>query len=96
MVLQSRKKSPEETPHYIISKDVALNEITISSSPVVDGVSSSKEILISGVNWISGKIPDVNKKYKGRIRYRQPLQVCIIEKIEGKNTGVSVEKVKEK
>ena len=60
----TKKKSPEETPHYIISKDVALNEITISSSPVVDGVSSSKEILISGVNWISGKIPDVNKKYK--------------------------------
>ena len=88
------KKSPKETPHYIISKDVALNEITVSSSPIMDGVSSSKEILISGVNWISGKVPDVNKKYKGRIRYRQPLQACIIERIEEKNIVSSGKKLK--
>ena len=39
-------------------------KITVSSSPIMDGV-SSKEILISGVNWISGKVPDVNKNIRG-------------------------------
>ena len=60
MVLQSRKKSPEENTTLYTSKDVALNEI--AGSFTGSGRSfPSKEILISGVNWISGKIPDVNK-----------------------------------
>ena len=74
------KKSPEDKPYYVISKDVLSNEITVSHAPLVQGISSSKKIAISGTNWTTGELPDFSKKYKARIRYREPLQACRIEK----------------
>ena len=73
------KKSPEDKPYFVISKNVSSNAITVSHSPLVQGISSSKKITISGANWMTGKLPDFSKKYKARIRYRAPLQVCRIE-----------------
>ncbi len=73
------KKSPEDKPYYLISKDISSNTITVSHTPIVQGISSSKKIMISGANWIIGKLPDFSKKYKARIRYHEPLQACRIE-----------------
>ena len=41
---------------------------------------SKKRIEINEVNWISGEEPEFNKKYSARIRYRQKLQNCVLEK----------------
>ncbi|MBM2817914.1 MAG: tRNA (5-methylaminomethyl-2-thiouridylate)-methyltransferase, tRNA-specific 2-thiouridylase [Parcubacteria group bacterium] len=73
------KKSPEDKSYYIISKDILSNTITVSHNPISQGVSSSKRIIISGVNWTTGTPPNLNKKYKARIRYREVLQSCHIE-----------------
>lgn len=76
------KKTSEETPYYVIAKNILSNEITVSDAPLVEGVSSSKKIIINGVNWIYGKLPDYSKEYMARIRYRQILQPCRIQAIE--------------
>lgn len=75
------KKTSEDLPHYVIAKDLKKNTITVSHK-TPDGVLSSarKEILITKVNWIAGKNPDCGKKYQARIRYRQPLENCRLEK----------------
>ena len=39
---------------------------------------------IKDINWILGEEPDLSKKYLARIRYRQTLQNCILEKKDGK------------
>lgn len=83
------KKTEKETPYYVISKNITLNEVIVSDSPLVEGVSSSKKIIISGVNWIRGKLPDFNKEYKARIRYRQPLQTCKIQAVKSEITDGS-------
>ena len=80
------KKSPEDKPYYIISKDIPSNTITVSHSPATQGISSSKKITISGSNWIAGELPDLNKKYKARIRYREPLKSCRIEMVKEGNS----------
>lgn len=78
------EKSAKDKPYYIISKNMSSNAITVSRARLAQGISSSKKIAISDVNWICGKLPDFSKKYKARIRYRGSLQVCRIEKIEVK------------
>lgn len=83
------KKTAEETPYYVISKNIASNEIVVSDSPLIEGVSSSKKIIISGVNWIRGKLPDFNKEYGARIRYRQQLQTCKIQAVKSEITDDS-------
>lgn len=83
------KKTEKETPYYVISKNILSNEIKVSDSPLVEGVSSSKKIIISGANWICGRLPDSNKEYKARIRYRQPLQNCRIQAVKSEMTGGS-------
>jgi len=84
------KKSSEDKPYYVISKDTLSNAITVSHSPATQGISSSKKITISGTNWIAGELPDFSKKYKARIRYRGHLQACGIEMAEGKNLKFSI------
>ncbi|MBU4480174.1 tRNA 2-thiouridine(34) synthase MnmA [Patescibacteria group bacterium] len=72
------EKTPDDKPYFIISKDVDKNTITVSQEFQKKNIFEKKEIIIENINWISGKIPDLNKKYQARIRYRQPLQDCKI------------------
>ena len=50
------KKTAEEKPHYVISKNVLSNEITVQTVQLSRDVSSSRKIIISGVNWIHGRL----------------------------------------
>lgn len=84
------KKSPEDKPYYVISKNISLNAITVSRTPLVQGVSSSRKITIRGANWTTGELPDFGKKYKARIRYRQPLQTCRIEMAKEDSSKFSI------
>jgi len=72
------KKTPNDKPYFIVSKDLEKNTITVSDkldaeSPAFNG----KELKLGKVNWISGE-PEEGKKYHARIRYRQELQECLI------------------
>ncbi|MBL7045108.1 MAG: tRNA 2-thiouridine(34) synthase MnmA [Parcubacteria group bacterium] len=76
-------KGTHDKPYYIVLKDIKNNTITVSHNTKCAKPSlahlDKKKIKIKDVNWVSGEIPDLDKKYKARIRYRQELQDCKIE-----------------
>jgi tRNA-uridine 2-sulfurtransferase len=93
-------KGTYDKPYYIISKDISKNTITVSHPirtngsyglPTSNGT-SKKSIKIKDVNWISGEMPDLDKKYKARIRYRQELQDCKITWEQGAQVAVEFDK----
>jgi len=69
------RKTPNEEPLYVISKNLTDNTLTVSKTPFAQD-KNNQEIIIESVNWISGQIPDPTKTYQARIRYRQSLQIC--------------------
>src|SRR3989344_714941 len=76
-------KSAYDKPYYIVSKNILNNTITVShkNALTISRIGEDKKkIKIKDINWINGKIPNMNKKYKARIRYRQLLQDCKIIK----------------
>jgi tRNA-specific 2-thiouridylase len=62
-------------PYYIVEKDIKKN-ILIVADKADEEKFYKKGVKIRNVNWISEKAPLINKIYKARIRYRQPLQNC--------------------
>ncbi len=70
------EKTPNDSPYYIISKDIKKNIIVVNHSPKLEN--DSNKVRLEKVNWILGEEPDLSKKYSARIRYRQPLEECVI------------------
>ena len=87
------KKGTDDDPYFVISKNVEKNTITVSNSKNV-GPGYKNDIPIKDVNWTLGSLPDLSKKYKARIRYRQPLQDCTIV-IDNDNVSVIFDKEQE-
>ena len=76
------KKTPNEPPYYIVQKNVKKNILIVShKGPHMRGV---KETMIHNVHFVSGKVPDMEKAYKARFRYRQPLVNVKIKKKKSK------------
>lgn len=73
------EKTSDETPYYIIDKNIKKNTITVSHSREL-AKDESKVVKLEKINWMLGEIPDLSKKYSARIRYRQPLEECKIVK----------------
>ncbi len=74
------KKGSNDLPYYIVGKDIAKN-ILIVSDKKYEGEILKKEIQIEKVNWNQGEEPSLKKKFQARIRYRQELENCKIEKV---------------
>ena len=73
-------KTVNEYPYFIISKDIKNNTLTVSHNAIKTEDITSKEIKLRNINWIKDVEPDLSKEYSARIRYRQPLEKCKIEK----------------
>lgn len=73
------KKTPNDKPYYVIAKDFDKNTLTVSQDKELIKNDNSKFVILKDVNLISGDI-DEKGLYKARIRYRQPLEECKIEK----------------
>ena len=76
------EKSPNDSPYYIIGKNIKDNTITVSQNAMKVVENESKIAKLEKVNWIFGEIPELSKKYSARIRYRQPLEECVIIKAD--------------
>ena len=76
-------------PYYIVAKDIKKN-ILIVADKKEEREFGQKEVEISYVNWIGGAIPDTKKTYKARVRYRQPLQLCKISKLDEKTKKATI------
>jgi tRNA-specific 2-thiouridylase len=73
------KKHPDDMAYFIVSKNVDKNTLTVSHKSNDGQLPHSKiEAVLSGINWISGNSPNMEKTYSARVRYRQPLQQCRI------------------
>jgi tRNA-specific 2-thiouridylase len=66
-------------PYYIVSKDLKTNTLMVSTDPN-DVRLQTKELQISGVNWIN-RPEHFSFKAKGRFRHQQDLQDLKIEMI---------------
>ncbi|TSC67895.1 MAG: tRNA-specific 2-thiouridylase [Parcubacteria group bacterium Gr01-1014_72] len=77
------KQSSDDAPRYVIAKNVAHNTITVAAKNLSGTFdSSTKEVLISDVNWLGDEPPHLSVIYAARVRYRQPLQRCRVESRE--------------
>ena len=76
------KKTDNDTPYYVIKKDIEKNILIVSQTPPVQPL--SKEISLEKINWIEN--PDESKIYEARARYRAPLA-----KVKIKNYPASLE-----
>ncbi len=79
------EKTPNDSPYYIVSKDIKKNTIIVSQDKIHEE-NNSKIVKLEKINWTLGSEPDLSKIYSARIRYRQPLEECIIKSI--KNTNI--------
>ncbi len=75
-------------PYYIISKDIKNNTIIVSQDPKKLLENENKIVRLEKINWTLGEIPDLSKKYSARIRYRQPLEECVIREVPDLRHGV--------
>ncbi len=72
-------KGTHDAPYFVSDKNIDANTITVSHKKESGELAQSRtEINLDNVNWISNELPDVNKTYTARVRYRQTLQLCRI------------------
>ena len=92
------KKTPDDKPYFVISKDVEKNTLVVSNriATMSDIVNKSQSVLLKDTNWIS-EIPVRDKTYQARIRYRgilHEISVKILKENKAevifKNKGESV------
>ncbi|MEK7172762.1 MAG: tRNA 2-thiouridine(34) synthase MnmA [Patescibacteria group bacterium] len=65
-------------PFYVVKKDFKTNKLIVAEGPY-DKKLFSKKLIATDINWISGTRPKFPLKCLARIRYRQPLQKCVIK-----------------
>jgi len=85
------KKTTEEKPYYVVSRDVNKNTITVSHKSIDEKLSiEKKEYVLNQTNWIS-KIPKPQKQYFARIRHLGELLLCNVM-VMGKETEIVFER----
>ncbi len=74
-------------PYYVTAKDQKTNTLVVAEGPYDAGLFRN-ELAVSNVNWISGGAPSLPLRCRARIRYRQPVQKCIVTKFSKFNLKV--------
>lgn len=66
------KKTPDDSPYYVIAKDVTRNTIMVSNLPTIErAMPKTQTVTLSHTNWLDAI--DTVKTYTARLRYRQQL-----------------------
>ena len=65
-------------PYYVTKKKIDTN-ILIVAEGSYDAELYKQELIVGDINWISSKSPKLPLKCEARIRYRQPLQKCVLK-----------------
>ena len=76
-------------PYYVADKNLDTNTLVVAEGPY-DAKLFKKELNATNINWISGKEPMLPLKCETRIRYRQLLQSCVIERISANDKQIHV------
>ena len=67
-------------PYYVVEKNLTANTLTVAEGPY-DEKLFRRELIATEVNWVSGEEPKFPRSCESRIRYRQPLQPCRVDRI---------------
>lgn len=67
------------TPYYVVDKNIQKNILYVGEG-VGDAELYKKEMFVAEYSWTAGKGPKLPFTCMARIRYRQPLQKCRVEK----------------
>lgn len=78
------------TPYYVVSKDAKTNTVVVTRGED-DPALYSKELTAKNVHWIAGEDPRSPFRCTAKIRYRQPDQICVVER-EGDNRNIATSK----
>jgi len=92
-LIDSRHKTPNDEPYYVIGKNMDKNEVAVSQnrSGIINAGSNPKALVtINSVNWI-GEIPIVGTSVSVRTRYRQPLISAKIVKASADSASFELE-----
>ena len=73
------QKTTDDTPYYIIAKDLHENTITIAHKlkNILDGART--EIAVSDLNFCRGILPDMVKTYTAQVRYHGEVVICTLK-----------------
>ena len=71
---QILKGGSEQTPYYVVAKDVAKNTITVSRLPREEKFATC-DVNLKYENWVSGERP-TDGIYTAKFRYRQEDIIC--------------------
>jgi len=78
------EKTSEDIPFYVIGKNVENNTVIVShrkkEESSLEPDSRRKTVSLASVNWIRGESPQDTSCLQARVRYRQPLQECVLKK----------------
>lgn len=72
-------------PYYTVKKEFATNTLVVAKGPY-DPALFTKKISATALNWITGRMPADSFSCKARIRYRQPLEPCLVRKKASSHT----------
>ena len=73
------EKTPDDTPYYVIKKNVTENTLTVSHEPK-ESNALTENILLHNTNWITSS-PRKGETFQARLRYRQGLFSVSIKQI---------------
>lgn len=65
------------TPYYIAAKDSRTNTLVVATAD--DPMLYAQSLTASDIHWIAGTEPPFPLRCSARIRYRQPLQACVVD-----------------
>ena len=85
------KKTNQDTPYYVVSKDINKNTITVSHEP--KPIDTEKDIKIINTNWISGA-PEEGKRFFAQVRYHGEYYPCSLVGVKDIDSSVIFEKEK--
>ena len=74
-------------PYYVAAKDLKKNILYVASGDS-DAHLFHTECDVVQMHWVSGKVPKIPFVCKARVRYRQPLQRCVIVSLSAKKAHV--------
>jgi tRNA-specific 2-thiouridylase len=62
-------------PYFVVEKDAVRNTLVVSRDPTELDAPS---LAAGDVHWIAGAPPALPARVRARVRYRQPLQECVV------------------
>jgi len=76
----------DATPHFVVEKDRARNTLVVARGERPDELYSDS-LGAAEAHWISGQAPQFPLKCEARIRYRQPLEKCVVQVLGSGGAG---------